>query len=292
MPAPQVEQPDPVRSLDELFALAQALETEAAVRYAELAANMRNIGLPEVAAVFDHLVAEEEKHAVAIEQWSRAARGTPPDAKQLRWRPSEAFDEEAARTIASSRLASAYRALSLAVRNEERAFLLWAHIAALAEDAEVRKAAEAVAMEELRHAAMLRRERRRAFHATRAAGPAQAPTAAAAREVELALAAGLARLAGSEAFAAWAPELRRLAAEAETMAATPGLPERPTERAPPAAAEGADVTELRRLAERAAELYLGAADAAQDEQALLRLQSLAGRAIERIARLGAMDGEG
>lgn len=283
----QVEWPGPIRSLGEIFALAQALETEAAARYAELASSMRALGLPDVASVFDALVAEEEEHAAAVEQWARAETGARPDPEQLRWRPPESFDEEAARTIASSRLASAYRALSLAVRNEERAFLLWTHIAAQAEDAKIREAAERMALEELRHAATLRRERRRAFHAARAAGRASPPRSAAmARDVELALAGGLARLAGSEALAARAPELRRLAAEAEVMAAEAGAA---VEQAPAAVPEEDSLAGMRRLAERAAELYLDAADTAREEQALLRVQSLADRAIARIARLGAMD---
>jgi len=45
---------------------------------------------------------------------------------------------------------------------------------------------------------------------------------------------------------------------------------------------------MRQRAERVAELYLEAADAARDEQVLLRLQSRADQAIARIARLAAM----
>lgn len=279
--------PGPVRSLPELFALAHALEAEAVRRYGELAQRMRALDLPEVAAVFDTLVAEEQQHDAAIEQWARAATGAAPDARQLRWLPADPFDEEAAQAIASSRLATAYRAFSMAVRNEERAFLLWTLIAGRADDAKVRAAAERMAMEELRHAALLRRERRRAFHAARAAGSAPPPSAsAAAHEIELALAGGLLRLAAEKGDGA--PELRRLAAEAEAMAAEAGagaghaLP-------PPGAASLAD---LQRLAERAAELYLDAADTAREEEALLRLQSLAGRAIARIARLRAMAASG
>ncbi len=289
MPATQGEMLEPIRSLGELFALAHALETEAVARYGELASSMRALGLPDVAAVFDALVAEEEQHAATVEAWSRAETGTHPDADRLRWRPAESFDEDAARTIASSRLASAYRALSMAVRNEERAFLLWTHIAARAEDAEVRKAAETMAMEELRHAATLRRERRRAFHAARGTGPAPASSPMAARDIELALASGLAELSQDEAVAARAPDLRRLAVEAEEMATEAATV--PGQGAVTVSGE-VSLTEMRRLAERAAELYLDAADAARDEQMLLRLQSLASRAIARIARLGAMEGGG
>ena len=287
----KAESPAPVRSLGEFFAIALTLETESAARYGELARSMRDLGLHDVAAVFDHLVAEEGDHAAAIERWAREATGAAPDVAWLRWRPSDAFDEEDAQTIASSQLASAYRALSLAVRNEERAFLLWTYIAAQAEDPQIRSAAEAIAVEELRHAAMLRQERRRAFHAARRPGARAAkPPAAAARALEQELAIGLTALARATAFAAAAPELRSLAAEARAMA---GVAEAATEE-PAMAVEGESpgLPALRRLAERAAELYLEAADAARDEQALLRLQSHAERAIARIARLAAMDGEG
>lgn len=287
----KAEPPGPVRSLGELFAIALALETEAVGRYAELARSMRDLGLPDVAAVFDHLVEEEAHHAEEIERWSREATGAPVDPRWLRWQPAEAFDDEAARSIASSQIASAYRALSLAVRNEERAFLLWTHIAAQAEDPAVRAAAETVAVEELRHAAMLRRERRRAFHAAKSgearARPAMPPDATA-RAIERDLATGLAALAREPAFAAWAADLQRLAAEARTMAADASAPPMEAEGAAAAAPQEPSLEAMRRLAERAAELYLEAADAARDEQTLLGLQSQAGQAIARIARLAAV----
>ena len=294
MPTLKPEPSQPVRSLGEFFAIALALETEAAARYGELAQNMRDLGLPDVAAVFDHLVAEEGHHAGAIERWSREATGAAPNLERLRWRPADAFDEEAAQGIASSRLASAYRALSFAVRNEERAFLLWTHIAALAEDPAIHAAAEAIAIEELRHAAMLRQERRRAFHDARRSEmgtrPA-APSILATRAVEQELAAGLAALARMPDFAASASELERLAAEAQVMAggAVTGVAAEDATRR--AADEAPDLASMRRLAERAAELYLEAADAAHDEQMLRHLQSSADKAIARIARLGAMTGE-
>lgn len=289
------EPPAPIRSLGEVFAIALALETEAAARYGELARSMRDLGLLDVAAVFEHLVVEEGHHAEAIGRWSREATGSVPDPRWIRWQPSDAFDEEAAQAIASSRLASAYRALSLAVRNEERAFLLWTYIAAHAADPAIRAAAEAIAVEELRHAAMLRQERRRAFHAARRATPGARPALppeTAARAVEQELAVGLAALAESAAFAAAAPDLRRLAAEAQEMANASGSVAATAEGSPPVAGEAPSLASLRRLAERAAELHLEAADGARDEQALLRLQAHAGRAIARIARLGAMAEEG
>jgi rubrerythrin len=311
----KTEPPAPVRSLDELFAIAGALETEAAARYAELAGRMEAQGLPRVAEVFRRLEAEERGHAGQVEGWARTATGAPPDPALIRWRPPETFDEEEARGLASSRLASAYRALSMAVRNEERAFALWTYIAAQAEDPAIREAAERMAGEELRHAALLRRERRRAFHAERgrgredgepsaAAAPRRPPPAQEAAAIERALAALLADL-GGEARAPSAqhvPELRRLAAEAAAMAeealavAEAGARTPPAEGtaqprhgdrslSPPGDEAPRDLSGALRLAERAVEGYLDAAEAAREEEAMRRVQSLAERGIARIALL-------
>lgn len=76
------------------------------------------------------------------------------------------FDDEGAALVAPE-LLNSYRAFSMAVRNEERAFVFWTYVAAHAQTDEIREAAERMAREELGHVATLRRERRRAFHAIR-----------------------------------------------------------------------------------------------------------------------------
>ena len=128
------EPPAPMRTLGEFFAMAQALEEAATARYAALGVEMRRLDLPDVAAVFEHLAAEERGHAEHVGGWAHARIGTAPDPAWIRWQPPETFDEEEARAFASSSLASAYRALSMAVRNEERAFALGSYIAAQAEE--------------------------------------------------------------------------------------------------------------------------------------------------------------
>jgi rubrerythrin len=303
----RTEPPAPVRSLDELFALARALEDEAATRYAALAERMGGLGLPEVAEVFRTLAIEERGHAEQVEGWARAVTGAGPDPSWIRWHPPETFDEEEARSIVSSSLASAYRALSMAVRNEERAFALWSYIAAQAEDPAIQAAAERMAGEELRHAALLRRERRRAFHAERGqpvpATPRPPPAEEAARN-ERALAALLSTLAG--AGAGHAAELRRLSAEADGMAGEAAAAASATAMAADAGARarhaagtpsagGGPAPEglpgALRLAERSVEAYLDAADLARDEQAMRQLQSLAERAIARSALLRRIAGQ-
>ncbi|MGH6807642.1 MAG: ferritin-like domain-containing protein, partial [Ensifer adhaerens] len=160
----KAEPPGAVKSLEELFAIAFAMEREAATRYDEIAKRMRREGNPELAAVFDRLVADENGHLDSVARWSQQRSGHPPDAARIRWQIPETFDDENAGTI-DPRLLNAYRILSMAVRNEERAFAFWSYVAAHADSEDIRKAAESLAHEELGHVALLRRERRKAFHA-------------------------------------------------------------------------------------------------------------------------------
>jgi rubrerythrin len=293
----RTEPPAPVRSLEELFAIAEAMEEESASRYTELSAQMRSLNLPAVAAAFETLAAEERGHAEHVAAWSRARTGTSPDPAMIRWRPPETFDEEEARALASSRLASAYRALSMAVRNEERAFALWTYIAAQAEDPAVRDAAERMAGEELHHAALLRRERRRAFQAERSresGGPRRRPIVEAAfaeRSLAVLLAALAAQSAAPEELARLGVETTEMAEEATRLADridTRELPTMPGSGMP----ASADLTEALRWSERAIEAYLAEADAARTEEAMAQLQLMARRAIARAAALKRMAGAG
>lgn len=280
------EPPAPVKSLGELLALAQALEREAAERYGELATQMEQVQLPEVAEVFRHLAAEERGHAERVEDWSHSELGAPPNPELIRWQPPATFDEEAAQEIGSSHLASAYRALSMAVRNEESAFALWSYIVAQAETPEIREAAERMAVEELRHAALLRRERRRAFHVERRrsesaeGSSARLPPMEEAAQGELRLQMLLRSLAGSGALTRQsAEELRRLADDPLGVIST--NPEAPGE----VANQGDQVRTVLALSERSIELYLDAAERALDESEVRLAQSLAGRAMVRTVAL-------
>lgn len=153
-----------LESLDELFALAHAMEQEAADNYDSLAKEMRGQGKDDLAEVFTHLAAAEREHVDSVTQWSQSRRGKRPDPAMVRWEAPEAFAPEAAAEVKTSRLMTPYRALAIAVRNEERAFAFWSYLAAYSHDPEVKKASEAMAKEELGHVATLRKERRRAYH--------------------------------------------------------------------------------------------------------------------------------
>src|SRR6516162_9999521 len=153
-----------LQSLDELFALANAMETEAADRYSDLAREMAAQKRDDLAAVFSQLAAAEREHVDSVTRWSQSRRGKVPDPAMVRWEAPEAFDPATAAEMKASRLLTPYRALSFAVRNEERAFAFWSYVAAFTADPEIKSAAEAMANEELGHVATLRKERRRAYH--------------------------------------------------------------------------------------------------------------------------------
>jgi len=156
-----------VKTMEELLAIAFAMEKEAIAGYSALADRMRRENRPELVAVFEQLIGEESQHLDNVVHWSERVAGKKPDLSDLRWQLAESFDDEGARTIAPE-LLSAYRTFSMAVRNEERAFLFWTYVAAQAQQKELQEAAERMASEELGHLATLRRERRKAFHAERA----------------------------------------------------------------------------------------------------------------------------
>jgi len=272
-----------VKSLEELFALAAAMEQEAAARYAGIAERMRQEGDPALAEVFERLSADERGHLDSVVHWSKATKGQPPDPARIRWEPPETFDDEGVAT-AHPRLLSAYRALSMAVRNEERAFAFWSYVAAHAETAEVRQAAEAMAHEELGHVATLRRERRQAFHAER--GKAGGHPESQEREVgqaalERRLADLLEAVAGGVTPAERA-QLEQLAGEARRLADE--LDGAPVAVGGTMSAEAVPDDPVA-LAELLTERYLEAGDTLQDEEALHRVQAMAGSAIARLAWL-------
>ena len=155
-----------VRTLDEFFALAHAIESDAAARYTEVARQLRQQGAAHLAEVFERLAEVERGHVREVTSWAaRRGESAPVDALPP-WPIPDTFDASPDE-IAQSKLLTPYRALASAVRHEERAFAFWTYVAAHAEKAEVREAAERMAHEELEHVSLLRRERREAFHAQR-----------------------------------------------------------------------------------------------------------------------------
>jgi rubrerythrin len=269
-----------VQSLDELFALANAMEKEAADRYSELAEEMGAQDRDDLAAVFAQLAAAEREHVDSVTRWSLSRRGKAPDPALVRWDAPETFDTETMAEIKASRLTTPYRALAMAVRNEERAFAFWSYIAAYTADPEISKAAEAMAREELAHVATLRKERRSAYrreHRERTDGVAADATArvdAGALESRLAV---LLRDIEARVQGSWQSRARELREEAELMS---------TRAAGfgsfPALLQGADA---QTIAEALTDAYLEGAERADDPAHLALLQMLAERAIARLAWL-------
>ncbi len=271
-----------LHSIDELFALANAMEQEAADKYTELANEMRLQNRPDLAAVLTQLAAAEREHVDHVTRWSQSRLGKPPDPALVRWEGLETFDRESAAEIRTSRLMTPYRALSIAVRNEERAFAFWSYLAAYAVDPEIKQAAESMAREELGHVATLRRERRRAYHSEmRASAPGnvaagQVTDHVDARVLERCLAVHLAalehRVVGAAANRAreLVQEATRMSAEASGFGRFPGNLEQ---------------GDAQTIAEALADAYLDGAENSDDPGRLEILQTLAERAIARLAWL-------
>ena len=172
----------------------------------------------------------------------------------------------------------------MAVRNEERAFAFWSYVAGFATDPEIKKAAEAMAHEELGHVATLRKERRRAYHKEDSAmrsghrgNVAQGQVDAG--RLERRLGAHLAdlehRVAGTSSDRA--RELRQettgMSAQAEGFGRFPA---------------SLDQADAETIAETLVDAYLEGAESSDDPGRLEFLQALAGRAIARLAWLRAL----
>lgn len=146
----------------ELLAFAAALEVEAVRRYGQLADLMHRRGMAAPAATFRALAEVERDHVDGVAAWARSLGEALPDPQAFTWalprEIAESWDELTDRTRITP-----YQALAVAVLNEMRAFAVYSYIAGTTADAAARRAAERLALEELGHAALLRRQRRRAF---------------------------------------------------------------------------------------------------------------------------------
>lgn len=155
-----------VVSMTVLVEIARAIEDEAVRRYALLAELMDRRGEPATAAAFRVMLEEERSHVAAVDRWAASVGESGAAATDYEWRLptdlSSSWDD-----IAGSALLTPYRAFAVAVENEERAFSFYAYLAARAENEEIRAEAEKLGSEELRHAGLLRRWRRRAYHRER-----------------------------------------------------------------------------------------------------------------------------
>jgi rubrerythrin len=149
-----------------LVAVASTIERESVRRYETLAATMERRGETATAAAFRVMLDEERKHVGAVEHWAASLGTLPADTAPFEWRlPADlsgSWDE-----IAGSARLTPFRAFAIAVDNEQRAFTLYSYLASAATEPRVIAEAERLALEELRHASLMRRWRRQAWHRER-----------------------------------------------------------------------------------------------------------------------------
>lgn len=288
MNALKAEPPGPVRSLNEFFALAHAIEGDAVARYCEAAGLLRQQGAEALAAIFERLAATERSHVDQVNAWAKHSEAATPTSATLPWAVPDTHDAPPGE-MAQSKLLTPYRVLASAVRHEERAFAFWTYVSAHADNPDVKAAAERMALEELEHVSLLRRERRQAFHAERlAAEPPTNPIALsslAPLERQLAGFVELFAAAGDEFAPAIAAEARRSADTLESLAPADG-----TVLSLPSMPPGQQDDPIA-ISEYLVDAYLRFAEEATDARVLSLTQDLAATAIYRLATLrsGAAD---
>jgi rubrerythrin len=296
-----------VASVADLLALARRMEAQAARRLRLLADAMDGHGNATLAELFRTLAAEEDRHEAAVDDLAgrlgEAPLGEPASAMPA----PEALPYEDLAEAGGLRLLTPYKALCLAVQSEERAFAFFVALASADADPAVEAHAEALAKEELRHLALLRLERRRAWRAGfgSRATPPRSPE-------DLFRVAATLEVASAVAYQALADEMAedrggifvaRLAAAAERRSQRLGAGKAPEVEAVPSrvpaalsasrAGTGSPDEALRerrlrsalQLAEGRFELYAAAAENAVDEAVLRLAQALETAAVGDIALL-------
>lgn len=149
-----------------LVGVADAIERESVMRYELLSELMARRGEAATAAAFRVMLEEERKHVDAVAQWAASVGEAMPARSAFQWRLPSDLSSSWEEVAGSARL-TPYRAFAIAVDNEQRAFALYSYLAAAADEPRVAAEAERLALEELRHAALMRRWRRLAFHRER-----------------------------------------------------------------------------------------------------------------------------
>jgi rubrerythrin len=273
----------PVRTLDEFFALAHAMESDAVSRYTESAGLLRKQGETHLAELFERLAEVEGGHVSEIEGWAARRGESESIAANAPFPLPDTFDAPPDE-MAQSKLLTPYRALASAVRHEERSFAFWTYIAAHAQRPEVKQAAERMAREELEHVSLLRRERREAFHAEDAQSGSVEMTADALAHEERRLAVLIKQDAGL--FQTDRETLETVILAADDAASKLGTFEhvdhlRISAPVLPAKLNGDPLA----VSERLVEAYLKLADSSKDATVVKLAQELASAAIYRLAML-------
>jgi rubrerythrin len=282
-----------IADLEALLGLANAVEEEAVTRYAQLAGLMEQRGDQATAAVFHEMCEIERRHVEMVAGLADSLQRPVPPAAGFAWHlpPDIAESWDA---VQHSALLTPYRALAIAVTNEERTFALYSYIAAHADDPAVARQAEALAREELAHAAELRVRRRIAYHREVPGGtrPAAAPVESLAdfRDLDARLmrqAAEVHRAVASALEAAGDGESARLVAALAQREGRIAGGDGAAAIARPAGQPAALLQEALRPLEAASERYENLITAATQEDLLRAAQAALQRVVEAIAALGA-----
>jgi hypothetical protein len=278
----------PVQNLAELYAIAAHVSQQAVMRYGALAERRDSVFSP-IRGVFEVLVTRERECAEGVSAACLLACGKRPDRINLRWTPTDLVPAAELADLSDSGLSTPYLAWALAVRHRQRAFVFWTYVVALAENPEVRRAAQDLARQALSDSDQLRRDRRTAWRAERQAAADDA--AAAHTGSDQPVSAALLESLLHKDLIAWSQGLAP--AERERLQALD--PARlPTQFLMPLEASGSDpVSEdpaqitrraLRR-AEQLSNIYLDEADRATDQSSMELAQKLAAQSITRLAGL-------
>jgi hypothetical protein len=161
-------------SLADLLAFTAEQSANEASRCAHAAEAARARGTHELAELLEILAKREPADTGLNDGEAERVRRLLP--------PALAEADAAMGEAMCSALLTPYRALALAVQEAQRNFRTFAHIAALAEPADVRREVEGLARNELVRAASLRGARRRAYHAER---PSDVPVPATLAELHM-----------------------------------------------------------------------------------------------------------
>lgn len=279
--------PVPVASLGELYAIAFDQAQKAAQRYGALATQPDERLLP-VRAVFAVLSARERERCDGLSAACLAACGKRPDGSDLRWAPIDLVAVSEIAEIGNSSLATPYTAWTLAARHRQRAFVFWTYIIALAEDPQIRLAAEDLAREALADGNRWRRERRLAWRTERKTAADKTANSTAGDE---SVSAALLESLLLRDIVAWSqgltPAQRDQLLAMDPARLTPHFLT-PSDQAGVEPASGDFETIKRRALRRAEQLsniYLDEADSADDQSSMELAQKLAAQSIMRLAGL-------
>jgi rubrerythrin len=157
---------------DQLLSAALAIEREARRHYGEMATRMRHFGNLDTVELFERLADESRERAEQIAEWAELEGIELLECSSpVNWEDPlmpKTYDAEARDPYRST----PYKALAYAAHNADRAFNLYTHISAIAEDPQTKRYASILAGDALNRSRLLQSRRRRAY-GTERRGPWQ-----------------------------------------------------------------------------------------------------------------------